>query len=121
MNFPYATHIPYTLSLLANIGRDAALGTIRRGFVAEFDCELTVEYEDAENWEITDVRFEQTRFAGEFVVSAESDPDLWKLIKRGFDYDWKDLSDKIRECVVNAWEDRRSERGEWLRDMQMGR
>ena len=114
-------HIPYTLSLMANLGRDAALGTIKRGFVAEFDTTLDVDYEDAQNWEVVSITFEQTRWNDEFHVDEASDPDLWKLVQRGLDYDWKDLQDKVRERILSDVADYGDDRGDYLRDMQMGR
>jgi hypothetical protein len=114
-------HIPYTLTLVANTGRDPILNTIKRGFIAEFDATLDVEYTDHEDWEIVSVTFEQTRWNDEFEVSAESDPDLWKLIQRSFEYDWKDLGDKVREFIVEDHAEYGDDRGDYLRDMQMGR
>ena len=112
MAYPYTLRVPYTLSLMANVGRDVALNTIKRGFVAEFDCELVVEYEDTDNWEVDHIRFEQTRWNEEYTVSPTSDPDLWKLVERALEYDWKDLGDKVRELIVEAWYDRRDEVGD---------
>lgn len=114
-------HIPYTLSLMANIGRDAALGTIKRAFVAEFDTTLDVDYEDTENWEVNSITFEQTRWNDEFSVDGKSDPELWKLVLRAIDYDWKDLGDKVRECIINDHAEYGDDRGDYLRDMQMSR
>lgn len=112
-------HIPYTLSLMANIGRDAALGTIKRGFVAEFDTTLDVDYEDFQNWEIVSITFEQTRWNDEFFVDEVSDPDLWKLVKRAIEYDWKDLEDKVRECILSDRAEYGDDRGDYLRDQWM--
>lgn len=114
-------HIPYTLSLMANTGRDAALGTIKRGFIAEFDCAVDVEYTDHEEWEITSVTFEQTRWNDEFVVSEKSDPDLWKLVLRAIDYDWKDLGDKVRECIIEDDANAKFDSAKHYSDMSMGR
>lgn len=114
-------HIPYTLNLMANIGRDAALGTIKRGFVAEFDTTLDLDYEDTQNWEITSITFEQTRWNDEFSVDEKSDPELWKLVLRAIDYDWKDLGDKVREFIIDDHAEYGDDRGDYLRDMQMGR
>jgi len=114
-------HIPYTLSLVSNIGRDAALGTIKRGFVAEFDCTLDVEYSDTRDWEINSVTFEQTQWTDEFSVDEKSDPDLWKLIQRSIEYDWKDLGDKVRECIINDHAEYGDDSAERYRDESMGR
>lgn len=109
-------HIPYSLSLLANTGRDPALGTIKRGFIAEYECVLDVDYTDTQDWEVVSVTFEQTRWNDEFVVSPLSDPDLWKLVVRAMDYDWKDLSDKVRECIIDDHAECGDDRGDWLHD-----
>jgi hypothetical protein len=114
-------HIPYTLTLVSNLGRDAALGTIKRGFVAEIDATLDVDYADARDWEITSITFEQTKWTDEFSVDEASDPDLWKLIERSFEYDWKDLGDKVREFIVEDHAEYGDDRGDYLRDRQMGR
>ena len=114
-------HIPYTLTLVTNLGRDAVLNTVRRGFVAEFDATLDVDYEDTRNWEITSITFEQTKWTDEFSVDEKSDPDLWKLIQRAFEYDWKDLGDKVREFIIDDHAEYGDDRGDYLRDMQMGR
>ena len=114
-------HIPYTLTLVTNLGRDAVLNTIKRGFVAEFDCTLDVDYADTRNWEITSITFEQTKWNEEYSVDAVSDPDLWTLIQRSFEYDWKDLGDKVREFIVEDHAEYGDGRGDYLRDMQMER
>ena len=114
-------HIPYTLTLVTNLGRDAVLNTIKRGFVAEFDCTLDVDYEDTRDWEINSITFEQTQWNDEYSVDEKSDPDLWKLIQRAFEYDWKDLGDKLRECIIDDHAEYGDDRGDYLRDMQMGR
>lgn len=112
-------HIPYTLSIMANLGRDAVLNTMKRGFVAEFDCTLDVDYTDASDWEVTGITFEQDRWSDEFHVDAKSDPDLWKLIQRGIEYDWKDLGDKVREMIIADIADYGDDRGDYLRDCWM--
>ena len=114
-------HIPYTLTLVTNLGRDAVLNTIKRGFVAEFDATLDVDYADTRNWEITSITFEQTKWTDEFSVDEKSDPDLWKLIQRAIEYDWKDLGDKVREFIIEDHAEYGDGRGDYLRDMQMGR
>ena len=109
-------HIPYTLTLVTNLGRDAVLNTIKRGFVAEFDCTLDVDYEDTRNWEITSITFEQTKWNEEYSVDEKSDPDLWTLIQRSFEYDWKDLGDKVREFIVEDHAEYGDGRGDRLHD-----
>ena len=114
-------HIPYTLSLMANIGRDAALNTIKRGFICEFDCTLDVDYSDAAEWEITSVTFEQTRWNDEFYVSEKSDHQLWALVLRAIDYDWKDLGDKVRECIIEDDSNAQFDSAKHYSDVSMGR
>ena len=116
----YQLHIPYTLTLVANTGT-TAMGQIKRGFVSEFDCTIDVDYNDHEDFEIISVTFEQSRWADEFHVDAKSDPDLWKLMTRAFDYDWKDLGDKIRECIVDDISESKYNRPESYEDVSMGR
>ena len=114
-------HIPYTLTLVSNLGRDAVLSTIKRGFVAEFDCTLDIDYENTRNWEITSITFEQTKYTEEFSVDEKSDPDLWKLIQRAFEYDWKDLGDKVRECIIDDKADYDDGRGDLEYDLRAER
>ena len=113
-------HIPYTLSLVANTGRSPS-GLIKRGFVAEFDCQIDVDYTDHEDFEVVSFTFEQTTFNDEFTVTAESDPDLYKLLARGVDYDWLSINERIQEMIASDMSDSCDDRGDWLRDMQMGR
>lgn len=109
-------HIPYTLTLVSNLGRDATLGTIKRGFVAEFDCTLDLDYTDTRDWEITSITFEQTKYTDEFSVDEKSDPQLWALVQRAFEYDWKDLGDKVREFIIEDHAEYGDGRGDRLHD-----
>lgn len=127
MPYPHTIHVPHTLSFMANIGRDKALGTHIRGFVAEFDCSIDVEYSEPADYEIASVTFEQTRFDAEFTVTPKTDPELWAIIKRAFDYDWKGLEAKIAEMIHADIGDRKDDvadqRYEDMRDrhLEMGR
>ena len=116
-----ALRIPYTITLVSNLGRDPILNVMKRGFVAEFDATLDVEYEDFQNWEVASITFEQTKWNDEYSIDEASDPDMWKLIQRAFEYDWKDLQDKVRECILSDVAEYGDDRGDYLRDMQMGR
>lgn len=113
-------HIPYSLTLVANCGH-TAMNTIKRGFVSEFECDIDVDYRDHGDWEIVSVTFEKTRWNDEFVVDENSDPDLWKLMKRAFEYDWKDLGDKIAEAISNDLSDAGYDSAVYYRDVSMGR
>ncbi len=123
----FSLNVPYTLPLMANVGRDPAYGTIKRGFVAEFDCTLNVEYSDADDWEVISVTVEQTRWNEEFSISEKSDPQMWKIIDRSMTYDWKDVSDRVIEMIRADISDRKDDVGDQRyeemrdRDMEMGR
>ena len=110
MPHPFTLTVPYTLSFMANIGRDAAFGTIKRGFMAEFDCSIEVEYTDPDDWEIVGIHFDKTKWADGFGVDSASDPDMWKLVERALEYDWKDLESKIIELMYEDYSDRRAAR-----------
>ena len=90
--YPYTLRVPYTLQLTTKIGPHQS------AFVCEIDAELVVEYEDTQNWEISALRFEQTRWNPEFEVTPESDPDLWKLVERALDMDDKTIAARIVEA-----------------------
>lgn len=118
MAFPYTLTIPYCLPLIANIGSDPVFGTTRRGFISEFECELSIDYEDIDNWAVVEAIFDKTGFADGFIVSATSDSTLWKLIDRALEYDWKDLSDRVRQAIIDAERDREDGRGDYLHDLR---
>ena len=102
--FPYSLHIPDTLEITTKTGPAKA------GFVAEFNCQIDVDYEDPDNWEITGVTVEQSRWNDEFSISAKTDPDLWKIVLRALDADWKAIKDKILEWMGEDYSDRRAAR-----------
>ena len=102
--YPYSLHIPYSLEITTKTGPAKA------GFVAEFDCQIDVDYEDDENWEITSVTVEQSRWNDEFSISAKTDPDLWKIVLRSIDADWKAIQEKILEWMGEDYSDRRAAR-----------
>ena len=116
-----ALRIPYTITLVTNLGRDPILNVMKRGFVAEFDATLDVEYEDFQNWEVASITFEQTKWNDEFSIDEASDPDFWKLIQRAFEYDWKDLQDKVREFIIEDDANAKYDSAERYSDMSMGR
>lgn len=108
MNSPYTLRIPYTLELGTKIG------THTWAFVSEFDAELVVDYEDLDNWEITGLRFEQSRWNPEFEVTPKSDPDLWKLIDRSLDLDDKAVAEKVRQQIIDDRMCAESDRGDQM-------
>lgn len=111
-HYPYSLRFPYALELHAIIGnRDSLLLAKQYAFCGvEFDAEIEVDYEDPDNWEITGLRFEQTRWNPEFTVTPKSDPDLWKLIDRALDLDDKAICAKVKEQIIEAYSDRDGER-----------
>lgn len=117
MPFPYSLHVPHTMSLLAHLGRDFD-GRAKRGFISEFDCTVDVDYENTENWEISSITIEQSGWNNEFCVTAKSDPYLWKIVNRALDHDWKDLSARINEMIIEARVDRDGDRGDLLNDLR---
>lgn len=117
----YQLHIPYTVALVANTGRCSVTGTVKHGFVSEFDCQIDVDYNDHEDFEVVSFTFEQTSFGDEFTVDQQSDPDLFKLLMRGVDYDWLSINERIQEMIASDMADACDDRGDWLRDMQMSR
>lgn len=117
MPFPYSLHVPHTMSLLAHLGRDFD-GRAKRGFISEFDCTVDVDYENTENWEISSITIEQSRWNDEFCVTAKSDPDLWKIVTRALDHDWKDLSSRINEMILENEAYREDDHADFLRDQR---
>jgi hypothetical protein len=99
---------PWTMSLIAKRARDLA-GYFPTGLVGEFDAELTIDWwgeGDGEyGWELSQIAVEWTTPPDRFVVDKDSDPDLWKLIMRGFKADEAALSEKILERIDEALSD----------------
>lgn len=117
----YQLHIHYTLTLVANTGKCSVTGTVKRGFVSEFDCTIDVDYSDHENFEIISFTFEQTSFGDEFTVDKDSDPDLFKLLMRGVDYEWLSIYECIQEMIAADISDAQYNRPESYEDVSMGR
>lgn len=94
--------IEWTLSIVSNIGRNP-LNVIKRGFVAEFDAEIELAYWEAGSaewdWEFRSVTLPKTSYAEKFTVTPESDPELWALFKRAFEYDALSLADRIMDRI----------------------
>jgi hypothetical protein len=107
MLYPYSLRIPHTLALNSVLSK----GPVKTyGFVAEFDCEIEIDYEDPDNWEITGLRFEQTKWNPEFTITPKSDPAFWALIDRALKLEDKEIAAKAVERMYEAWEDRQNQR-----------
>lgn len=105
MPYPYSLTFPHALELTAITGNTAGIKTY--GFVAEFDCELVCDYEDADNWEITGVTITKTRWAPEFTITAQSDPNMWVLISRALGLDDKKIEAIAQERIADALSERK--------------
>lgn len=112
--------IPYALEFNALIG--STNGIKQYAFTGmELDAELVVEYEDSQNWEITGLRFEQSRWNPEFEVTPTSDPDLWKLIERAIDLDDKAIAARVVEAGEEELASIAADRGDYEYEMRRER
>lgn len=110
MPYPYTVRFPYALELSAITGTSGMTKTY--GFVAEIDAELVVEYTSPEDWEITGLRFEQTKWNPEYEITHETDPDMWKVISRSLDLNDKDIATRVVEQILEDYTSRREERAD---------
>jgi hypothetical protein len=95
------------------------------GFVAEFDCELTINWwadEDGYDYELDYVAIDDGK-NDRFIISSETDAVLWPLMVRGFEYETRRttfLTERVRECIDEALSDEIYERPSY-EDVSMGR
>lgn len=105
-------NIPYTLTI-------AAAGD-KSHFVTEFDCELSIDLTDFEDWFIDEVNFPKSGNTPAFTVTPKSDPDLWKLLERAFEHSSARIADKVIRAAIEERNDRLADRADYERDIRMG-
>jgi len=101
----------------------AQAAEMKSAFVAEFDCELTVDWEpdydgDGYTYSIEAVTVEWQKHR--HIITPKSDPELWVIIKRGLALDTEKLRERIHEGIDEALSDGIYERPSY-EDMSMGR
>ena len=81
------------------------------GFVHEFDCEMTINWWPNDNgsygYELDYVAIDDGK-NDRFIITGETDPALWTLLVRGFDYEDRRtgfLKDGIMERIHEALSD----------------
>ncbi len=116
--------LEWTLPLIAR--RPGEFVNKPSGFVAEFDCELTINWwadEDGYDYELEYVAVDDGKH-DRFVITSETDAVLWPCLVRGFEYETRRssfLDDKVRERIDEALSDEVYDSAERYSDMSMGR
>lgn len=80
----------------------------KSAFLAEFDCELGVDWEpdyygDGYTYHIDSVTVEWGKHR--HIITPESDPEMWVILKRGIDADAERLRERILEGIAESLSD----------------
>lgn len=99
-------NIDWTLELWGNHIAQAA--DQKAAFIAEFDCELGVDWEpdyygDGYIYRIDSVTVEWGKHR--HIITQKSDPEMWVILKRGIDNEKERLKKRILEGIAEAVSD----------------
>jgi hypothetical protein len=91
--------IPWTLELWGKHIAQAA--EQKSAFIAEFDCELSIDWEpdyygDGYTYRIDAVTVEWGK--NRHIITPKSDPDMWVILKRGID----NVAEKLRARILEG-------------------
>lgn len=87
-----------------NISTTLALRTRHGTLVAEADCKLVINYWECGTdglweWEVEAVHFDETPITSACWHRPSSDPELWPILMRAVDADFKSIDEKVQEAV----------------------
>lgn len=96
-------NIPWTLELWGK--HIAQSSDMKSAFVAEFDCELNIDWEpeyygDGYTYHIDSVTVEWGK--NRHIITKRSDPEMWVILKRGIDNDAEKLKERILKGISEA-------------------
>lgn len=99
-------NIPWCLELWGKHIAQAA--EQKSAFIAEFDCELGIDWEpdyygDGYTYRVDSVTVEWGK--NRHIITQKSDPELWVIIRRGIDNDAEKLRERILDGIGEAVSD----------------